>query len=50
MSGEGSERPVLARSFPCVAEGPVGVQDERDGEFGDGRFDELAATNRVALA
>ena len=50
LSGERSERPVPARSFPCLAEGPAGAQDERDGGFGDGRFDEPAAANRVALA
>jgi hypothetical protein len=49
LSGEGSERPVLVRSLPCVAEGPVGAQGERDGGFGDGRFDEPTAASPVAL-
>jgi hypothetical protein len=36
--------------LPYVAEGPVGAQDEREGEFGDGRFDMPTAANRMALA
>jgi hypothetical protein len=29
-----------------LAEGPAGAQDEHDGEFGDGRFDEPAAAGQ----
>jgi DNA-directed RNA polymerase specialized sigma24 family protein len=34
----------------ALAEGPASAQDEHDGEFGDGRFDEPAAAGQVALA
>src|SRR5712692_9347070 len=30
----------------ALAEGPAGAQDEHDGEFGDGRFDEPAAAGQ----
>ena len=50
LSGEGLRTDSSCAVLPCVAEGPAGAQDERDGEFGDGRFDEPTAANRVALA